>query len=704
MTSLSKSVSDALVKVFGAEDPLYFRLKEYAKEPIVAWKDPKKRSCLPPLGGKCTSYGIALPEGIVVVDLDSPESEEFIKKFDGVFDTFIQKTPRGKHLFFRADAEILDNINQRAKILGHSLDIRIGGKGFVVGPDSQVRQDDGSIKTYIIDPTGKLEIAPIPKSLLDEIEEQNAPAPLLKTTHIKEKKTTRAKSRPGTKKAPRAKGKGRSKVLDIASDVDTKVQEGERNQNVFDFARVLAKGPLPNDKVLDAARTYNKDNCDPPLADFEVKKIVSSTIAYHRKGQDRNGIAVEFSKSWATLAENCFTAMGFLFGVDDLSGRICMMQEPAAEWWDKYKEMTDDDYAAVECAVNSHCVVCDKEDDLEMKFVNIPHQRMMVAIRNNAHRNRFDPIRKYLEDLPSWDGVPRIETSLYECFNIDDKEHRFDYIKWAGWNLWGGLVNRGLNPAAEHHEALVLIGDGGCGKSSFVKNILPTNKWLNPSFIFQSNTTNMVRQIVGKWLVECAEMIGSKRLEAEHKAFLTVSEDWYDEKYENKKSNRRRTIFVGTTNDPNCLPDDKSGANRRYIPIKVSNDPSQAYSIIVGYLTANREQLFAEAKYKLSQGVPLSVPPSLRQYHHDRTNAHRDKSELMYGLVEDAVRYCGNGAKIKQTELLEAMQIDAKAFTSDRRYKQMKSILEEMGYERVRASTKTPDGERVKAYFWVFVD
>jgi hypothetical protein len=95
--------------------------------------------------GEADGYAIALPPGVIVVDLDAVDGSlstavqelwaadvELHTDFSLVGDIPVVKTRSGgAHLYFRADTE-----NLRQTKLAKHIDLRVGGLGYVVGPGS----------------------------------------------------------------------------------------------------------------------------------------------------------------------------------------------------------------------------------------------------------------------------------------------------------------------------------------------------------------------------------------------------------------------------------------------------------------------------------------------------------------------------------------------------------------------------------------
>lgn len=61
-----------------------------------------------------------------------------------------------------------------------------------------------------------------------------------------------------------------------------KISQGKRNGTIFKLAACLQGKGLPDAAVLAACAETNKSQCEPPLADKEVKRIVSSAMKYEK--------------------------------------------------------------------------------------------------------------------------------------------------------------------------------------------------------------------------------------------------------------------------------------------------------------------------------------------------------------------------------------------------------------------------------------
>lgn len=172
--------------------------------------------------------------GIVVLDVDSPDGMESLKKYN----LHLPPTPTvqtgggGLHYYFRHPGYHCKNFTKKYP----GIDFR-GDGGYVVAPPSLHKS--GNYYTWLIPPWDE-ELADAPDWLLNLIEKQG----------------TGGKLRPEEWK------------------VD--IPKGERNDELTRRAgSLLAKG-IPAGEVLTMILAINKKHCKPPLPEGEVKAIVES--------------------------------------------------------------------------------------------------------------------------------------------------------------------------------------------------------------------------------------------------------------------------------------------------------------------------------------------------------------------------------------------------------------------------------------------
>jgi hypothetical protein len=82
-------------------------------------------------------------------------------------------------------------------------------------------------------------------------------------------------------------------------------------------------------------------------------------------------------------------------------------------------------------------------------------------------RRRFNPLIDYLNDLPEWDGVERIETILIDYLGASDNQ----YVREVTKRTLIGAVRRAYEPGCKFDYVLVLDGKPGIGKSTLLSTL-----------------------------------------------------------------------------------------------------------------------------------------------------------------------------------------------------------------------------------------
>jgi len=187
-------------------------------------------------------------------------------------------------------------------------------------------------------------------------------------------------------------------------------------------------------------------------------------------------------------------------------------------------------------------------------------------------------------------SIIRTYNPLHEFFNVDIDAVETGYInRYAkllpynteqelNYNIWAlskWLVGAVHNWTCSNYDmevcpfVLVLTGEQGNGKSSFIRNILP--KALNDNYFLEERIdgTNKDSKIkMGQYLLLCDEEFGGMATK-DVKAFKSLADlrviDERQAYRANSESWKRRAILAGTTNETSILKD--VTGNRRILPI-----------------------------------------------------------------------------------------------------------------------------------------
>lgn len=218
--------------------------------------------------------------------------------------------------------------------------------------------------------------------------------------------------------------------------------------------------------------------------------------------------------------------------------------------------------------------------------------RVNQAVSSIADKNHFHPVKEYLNALPAWDGVPRLDTWLKRLLSAKAKE---PYLSAVSRKTIVGMIARIMDPGCKFESMLILEGLQGKGKSRSLRAL--AGEWFTDATI-DIHDKDSVLVMRSKWLIEAGELASVRKADVlAFKSFISRESDRIRVPYGKRMENfPRQCIFVGTTNEREYL-NDPTGA-RRFWPVDVGDCHVEA-------LSAERDQLFAEAVVAYDLGEPL---------------------------------------------------------------------------------------------------
>lgn len=193
------------------------------------------------------------------------------------------------------------------------------------------------------------------------------------------------------------------------------------------------------------------------------------------------------------------------------------------------------------------------------------------AILAVAAERVYHPILEYLESLPAWDEVPRIETLLIDYFGAEDSAYTRAVIR----KTMAAAVARIYHPGTKFDSVLILNGPQGVGKSTFFARL--AGDWFSDSLtLTDMKDKSGAEKLQGYWILELSELNGMKKADVETvKSFISRADDKYRASYGvNVESHPRQSIIVGSTNAESGFLRDITG-NRRFWPVRITGESSK---------------------------------------------------------------------------------------------------------------------------------
>ena len=202
----------------------------------------------------------------------------------------------------------------------------------------------------------------------------------------------------------------------------------------------------------------------------------------------------------------------------------------------------------------------------EQNYHIVNERNINKAIHIIAGENSYHPIKKLLEGL-EWDGVPRIDSLLPKYLGTDDSQ----YTREVMHLLMQALIHRIYGPGCKFEIMICLVGGQGAGKSTFFRLLAINDDWFSDD-LKKLDDEKVYRKLQGHWIMEMSEMLATVNARSieDIKSFLSRQRDNYKIPYETHPEDRpRQCVFVGTTNNVDFLPQDRTG-NRRFAPVRIN--------------------------------------------------------------------------------------------------------------------------------------
>ena len=265
---------------------------------------------------------------------------------------------------------------------------------------------------------------------------------------------------------------------------------------------------------------------------------------------------------------------------------------------------------------------------VDIRYGEFTTRNYDVSFTKVADDRHFHPVRDYLNGLPKWDGVKRVEELFIKYLQADDTE----YVRTVTRKTFAAAVARVMCPGIKFDCVPVLDGEQGIGKSSIVKDLVTPEYYSESLSLTDMDDKAGAEKLQGFWVVEIGELAGMKKADIEKvKSFLSTSDDKYRPSYGRVvESHPRQCIIIGTVNGERGYLRDITG-NRRFWIIKVhQKTQKQSWH----FTQADRDQFWAEAKAIWESGEKLYLEGDILA---ESEKAQRNAMEVdeRVGMVEE---------------------------------------------------------------------
>lgn len=352
-----------------------------------------------------------------------------------------------------------------------------------------------------------------------------------------------------------------------------RIPSGSRNDTLYRLACSLQARGLSDDAILAAVRKTNEDLCDEPVEDDEITNLVNSALR-HEKGAlkiimsgmpeqhdpqlvmkvDKSGVVTDQPAQTIANAEEAIRFDPELYGrirFNELAYAPCVVGSLP---WRQYKGMREWNNA----------------DDsnlrgyIETKYGIRSAEKIMDALQNVISKQHINPVKAALEEaLEDWDGNNHVENLLPSMLGAEKTEYTTAVMKL----FMMGAVARIYKPGCKFDHMMVLVGEQGGGKSTFLRCLALNDDWFSDNFNSLEGD-KASEKLRGMWMVELAELQATRRARDVEtiKAFITSRIDIYRPPYGRRTEPRKRMCVLAGTSNPVDFLTDKTG-NRRFLPI-----------------------------------------------------------------------------------------------------------------------------------------
>jgi len=322
--------------------------------------------------------------------------------------------------------------------------------------------------------------------------------------------------------------------------------------------------------------------------------------------------------------------------------------------------------------------------------VFIPEMRIKSAIQYAAGKNKYCPIRRYLDSC-SAHAIPHADWDrIGEIFLGNPNK----LATLAMQRMMIGAVARAYNPGCSMSWLPILVGAQGVGKSMFSRSLVPDKLFAEVSTPLETLMKEQYRLHVA-WLLELPEIdhfFQSRNIE-NFKNLITTRCDEVRRPYASLPERLlRRFVMIGTTNRNQFLVD--STGNRRFVPLEIG----AGFLIPWQQLAEERDMLWAAAiqayrdghSYEFNSGEIAQIAEYIQEF--GDPDPWSEKIGSFVALKEEVT-----AADV----LTQALDLDPRQ-QGRREARRVADVLQTLGWRRLNTSRKDKiTGKTKSVRLWV---
>lgn len=239
---------------------------------------------------------------------------------------------------------------------------------------------------------------------------------------------------------------------------------------------------------------------------------------------------------------------------------------------------------------------------VDSHYGTFSQRNYQIAVTKVSDDRSYHPIREYIDMLPPWDGIRRVDTLLIDYLGARDNE----YIRAVTRKTLCAAIRRVIDPGIKFDTMLVLNGPQGIGKSTLIARL--AGEWFSDSLnLSDTKDKTAAEKLQGYWILEIGELAGLRKAEVETlRSFLSRQNDIYRAAFgKHATPHPRQCIFFGTTNAESGYLRDTTG-NRRFWPVKT---PGGGTKHSWDLSSEEIRQIWAEVLEYVNAGEKLHLDP-----------------------------------------------------------------------------------------------